>query len=252
VTADSEVARGITIRYRARFDECGADGLVRSSTLLRYAQDLAWIHSERVGFPRDWYVERGLAWVVRAAELAILVPLPLGETITMSTAIIGVRRVWGRRRTEGRLDDGTLALWANTDWVMTDTQRGAPLRVPTEFATAFDVPPGTFEPSRVQLPEAPAAAHRFGSRARPHDLDPMGHVNNAAYLDYLEEALLEAGPDGAALTSALPRRIRLEYVAAATPGAVLEATTWPIDGGCAWRLAAADGRDIARATVTAE
>jgi acyl-CoA thioesterase FadM len=252
VTVDPDIAKGVTVPYRARFDECGADGLVRSSTLLRYAQDLAWIHSERVGFPRQWYLERGLAWVVRAAELAILVALPLGETITMSTRISGVRRVWGRRRTEGRLDDGTLALWANTDWVMTDTVRGTPGRVPAEFDTAFDVPPGTFEPGRVQLPETPAGAHRFGARVRPQDLDPMRHVNNAAYLDYLEEALLDAGPEAAALTSALPRRIRLEYVAAATPGAGLEAATWPIDRGYAWRLSDGAGRELARAAVTAE
>ena len=252
VTSDPVIAKGVTVPYRARFDECGADGLVRSSSLLRYAQDLAWIHSERVGFPREWYVERGLAWVVRAVELAILVPLPLGQTITLSTAIAGVRRVWGRRHTEGRLDDGTRALWADTDWVMTDTVRGAPGRVPPEFGVAFAVPPGTFEPGRVPLPEAPPEAHEYASRVRPQDLDPMGHVNNAAYLDYLEEALLEAGPETAALTTALPRRIRLEYIAAATPGAVLAAATWAIDHGYAWRLSDADGRELARATVTRE
>jgi acyl-CoA thioesterase FadM len=252
VTPDPDIAKGITLPYRARFDECGIDGLVRSSTLLRYAQDLAWIHSERLGFGREWYLERGLAWVVRAAELAILAPLPLGETLTMTTSITGLRRVWARRRTEGRLDDGTLAMWGHTDWVITDTARGAPGRVPPEFPAAFAVPPGTFEPGRVQLAETPDDARRFGSRVRQQDLDPMGHVNNAAYLDYLEEALLDAGPEGVALTRATPRRIRLEYLVAATPGAALEAATWTIDRGHAWRLADADGREMARATVTLE
>jgi len=252
LTRDPDVVNGITVPYRARFDECGPDGLVRSSTLLRYAQDLAWLHSERLGFGREWYLERQLAWVVRAAELAILAPLPLGQTVTMHTAITGLRRVWARRRTEGRLDDGTLALWGHTDWVMTDTVRGAPGRVPAEFPAAFDVPPGTFEPGRVPLDETPAGAERYASRVRPQDLDPMGHVNNAAYLDYLEEALLAAGPEAAALTDALPRRIRLEYVAAAMPGAELDAATWAIAAGRAWRLADADGRELARATVTLE
>ena len=31
--------------YRVRFDEAGPDGLLRTSVLLRYAQDLAWYHS---------------------------------------------------------------------------------------------------------------------------------------------------------------------------------------------------------------
>ena len=255
--------RGITIPYRARFDECGADGLVRSSTLLRYAQDLAWIHSDRMGFTRDWYAERSLAWVVRAAELAILAPLPLGETLTMRTEVIGFRRVWARRRTEGRLDDGTLALWGHTDWVILDTARGMPGRIPPEFLARFDVPPQDFEPGRVALPAAPeAGVHVTGTQVRPQDIDPMGHVNNAAYLDYLEEALLDEGGEAAALTTATPRRFRIEYAAAASPRAALTGSTWPIadghdgtgDGdtarGRAWRLDDAEGRTLARALVT--
>ena len=243
---------GISVPYRARFDECGPDGLVRTSALLRYAQDIAWIHSEGLGFTRAWYTERSLAWVVRSAELAILAPLALGETVILSTAPTGFRRVWGRRRTEGRLDDGTLVLWGHTDWVMTDTARGLPGRIPQEFPAAFSVPPGSFDPIKVALPGTPPDAVVLDTAVRPQDIDPMGHVNNAAYLDYLEEALLAAGPEAAALTDALPRRIRLEYVAAAMPGAELDAATWAIAAGRAWRLADADGRELARATVTLE
>ncbi len=49
VRPDPEVVRGVTIPYRVRFDECGPDGLARSSALLRYAQDVAWVHSEQHG-----------------------------------------------------------------------------------------------------------------------------------------------------------------------------------------------------------
>lgn len=254
---DAALRRGMTVPYRARFDECGPDGLVRSSTLLRYAQDLAWIHSDRVGFTREWYADRGLAWVVRAAELAILAPLPLGETISLATQVVGFRRVWARRRTEGRLADGSLALWCHTDWVILDTARGLPGRFPPEFLARFDVPPDPFEPGRVTLPPAPGdAGHVHRSRVRPSDIDPMGHVNNAAYLDFLEEALLEEGGPPAALTAALPRRFRIEYVQPAAPGADLASATWPVaeDGGAAagwaWRLDDAAGRELARALVT--
>jgi acyl-ACP thioesterase len=233
---------------------------VRSSTLLRYAQDLAWIHSDRMGFTRDWYAERALAWVVRAAELAILAPLPLGETLTMRTEVIGFRRVWARRRTEGRLDDGTLALWGHTDWVILDTARGMPGRFPPEFLARFDVPPQDFEPGRVTLPAAPeAGVHVTGSLVRPQDIDPMGHVNNAAYLDYLEEALLAEGGQATALTTGTPRRFRIEYVAPAAQGARLTGSTWPLaedesttamSPGRAWRLDDDEGRVLARALVT--
>ncbi len=254
--------RSITVPYRARFDECGPDGLVRSSALLRYAQDLAWIHSERMGFTRDWYAERNLAWVVRAAELAILAPLPLGETITLRTEVIGFRRVWARRRTEGRLDDGTLALWGHTDWVIVDTARGTPARVPPEFVARFDVLPQGFAPGRVTLPSADGVVVReHRTTVRPQDIDPMGHVNNAAYLDYLEESLAAEGEGAAELTSGVPRRFRLEYVQPATLHAELTGTSWslPASGqagearpGRAWCLADAEGTVLARGLVTAD
>jgi acyl-CoA thioesterase FadM len=250
---DPETVRSVTVPYRIRFDECGPDGLVRTSALLRYTQDVAWIHSERLGFDRAWYAARDLAWVVRAVELAILEPLPLGQTIAMTTAVTGFRKVWARRRTEGRADDGRLVLWVHTDWVMTDTRRGLPGRIPEAFPAAFSVPPGGFDPGRVPLPPAPAGALDHRSSVRPQDLDPMGHVNNAAYVDYLEEALTSAGAGAQAAISDTPRRLRLEYVAPAAPGARLVALAWrdPIEGqpGWAWRLADVDGRELARARI---
>ena len=246
---------GLERPYRLRFDECNPAGVARSSAMLRIAQDIAWIHSERLGFGQAWYAERGLAWVVRTAELVILAPVPLGTTLALSTAVVGFRKVWARRRTEGRLADGTLALWGHTDWVMTN-DRGMPARVPPEFLAGFEIPPGSFEPGRVPLASTPDRAVVHRAVVRPQDLDPMGHVNNAAYLDYLEEALFAAGPAGAALTAAIPRRIRLEYVAPASPGATLFGAVWVLAAspgagpGWAWRLQDEAGRELARGTVS--
>jgi acyl-CoA thioesterase FadM len=230
----------IHVTCRPRFDECGPDGRVRTSTLLRYAQDAAWIHSERLDFDRSWYAQRGLAWVVRAATLAIVAPIELGAALTIATSITGVRRVWARRLAEMRTNDGSLVAWAHTDWVMTDA-RGMPGRVPPEFPAAMGTVPPSFEPGRVPLPLTPDDAHRHVTRVRPQDVDPMNHVNNGAYLDYLEEALLDAGPAGAAAIGRTPRTVRLEYLAPAAPLARLEGAVWPLaddDGaGWAWRLA---------------
>lgn len=245
-------AAGISVPYRVRFDECNPDGLARTSALLRYAQDAAWIHSERLGFDRAWYAARGLAWVVRAIELEVRVPIPLGAVLDVSTAVAGYRKVWARRRTEARLADGGLAAWAHTDWVITD-ERGMPARVPAEFPARFAAPPGGFAPGRVPLEPTPAGATALAEPVRPQDLDAMGHVNNAAYVDYLEEAVAASGPDGVAAVVALPRAVRLEYLVPAAPGSVLRSSAWPAaaggDGqsaGWAWRLTDDGVRELAR------
>jgi acyl-CoA thioesterase FadM len=245
-------ANGITVSYRVRFDEGGPDGTARASTLLRYAQDVAWIHSERLGFGREWYAERGLWWVVRAAELVLLRPVSYGTSLAVTTNVAGFRRVWVRRRTEARLPDGSLAMWSHTDWVITDA-RGRPVAVPPDFPSLFDAPPGRFVPGRVAVPPTPSGARTVRSAARTRELDPLAHLNNAAYLDELEEAVQATGAEGAELVATVPRRVRLEYLVPAEPGAVLVSAAWP-DGaapsGWSWRLADDAGTELARGRVS--
>jgi acyl-ACP thioesterase len=173
--------------------------------------------------------------------------VPLGTTIVSRTAVIGQRRVWARRRGEFSLPDGTVAGWVHTDWVMIDG-RGGLTRIPEIFAKEFRIPESTGQIGRVPLPPTPPNASRRPLAARPHELDPMGHVNNAVYLDWLEEAILRAAPEVArASLATTPRRYRLEYAAAADPGAALEDAAWQDGIGWSYRLSDSDGKDLFRA-----
>jgi acyl-ACP thioesterase len=245
-----DAARGIhRRRYRVRFDEAGPDGLVRTSALLRYAQDIAWTHSERLGFDRAWYERRTLAWLVRAAELVLHVPIPLGAELELATWVAGYRKVWARRRCEVRFGDRPAAA-VDTDWVLVDG-RGAPVRIPPEFGAAFPSARLAVQLGRVNLVAAPPDADRRALRVRPHELDPNDHANNAAYVDWLEESVLAARGRAAGDTplTALPRRYRLEYATAAGPAADLSAETWFDDGAWSHRLTLEDGREVLRARL---
>jgi len=233
--------------YRVRFDEAGPDGLLRTSGLMRYAQDLAWLHSTALGFGREWYAERGLTWLVRAAELAVLAPIPMGTNVTARTQVVGMRRVFARRRGTFGLADGTPAAWVHTDWVLIDA-RGALTRIPPVFSEMFGVGevPGTV--GRVALPPTPPGATTGTLAVRPHELDPMGHPNNAIYLDWMEETVFAA--NGRSAAEAVPRRYRLEYALAAAPGAELAAAAWPVPDGWAFRLTdPAAGSELFRAVL---
>jgi acyl-CoA thioesterase FadM len=241
--ARRDVLDGLTVAYRVRFDESTPEGRVRTSALLRYAQDAAWVHSEALGYDRGWYTERGLWWVVRSVELRLELPIPLGATLHVRTRVGGFRKVWARRRTDLSLDDGSPAGWLHTDWVITDV-RGAPQRIPDAFPAAFAAPPGGFEPVRVAATTPGADAVETAFAVLPHQLDPMGHVNNAVYLDHLEDAVAAAG--GADDVRALPRIVRLEYLVPAGPGDNLVSRVWRADGGWAYHLATMGGVDVLR------
>lgn len=238
-------------RYRVRFDEAGPSGLVRTSALMRYAQDVAWQHSTALGFGRLWYGERGLTWLVRSAELEVLAPIAMGEDVVSGTQVVGQRRVWARRRGEFANADGTLAAWVHTDWVMIDS-RGALTRIPEVFGERFRIPDASGQIGRVPLPPTPDGATARTFSVRPHELDPMDHVNNAVYLDWLEDAVLAAAAAAGAdaRIDALPRRYRLEYAAAADAGMAVTDAVWrEASGSWSYRLTAVDGPELFRAAI---
>lgn len=232
--------------YRVRFDECAPDGLVRTSVLLRYTQDLAAYHSAARGFGRDWYAERGITWLVRAAEVAPLESIQVGAELIGTTRVVGWRRVWARRRTEFHDSDGRLVAWVHIDWVLLDA-RGAPTRIPKEFDAVFGAPAANFGLARVGLGNPPAGAAQTTFAVRPQELDPMDHVNNGVYADWVDEAVLLAG--GAAAVRAIPRLARLDYARAAEPGASLTADAWADEGAWSCRVIDAAGGDLLRARL---
>jgi acyl-ACP thioesterase len=238
------IDNGYLAGYRVRFDEAGPDGQMRTAALLRYAQDVAWRHSEQLGFDRAWYQERGLGWVVRGVELELYEPIPMGHTLRVSTAVVGHRRIWARRLGECRLGDGRLAARVTTDWVLLDA-RNRIVRIPDDFGLAFTNPEVRDEILRVSPPEGPAA-HVLELSVRPSDLDPLDHVNNAVYVDWLDEALDAAG--WRSRGGSASRMLRLEYLASAERG---NQVVVDLHGGPdAWgaRIRRADGLELVRAT----
>jgi acyl-ACP thioesterase len=235
--------------YRVRFDEAAPDGLIRTSVLLRYAQDLAWFHSASRGFDRAWYAERDLTWLVRAADIDMLRPVRVGSELVGTTRVVGSRRVWARRRTDFRMPDGDVVADVRIDWLLLDG-RGRPTRIPQEFEPIFGMTREPVELARVDLPDAPPDARRSVLIVRPQELDPMDHVNNAVYADWVEELVIAGG--GAGDVGAVPRQVRLEYARAAAARATVSAVTWrETDDRWACRIADADDNDVLRARLSA-
>ena len=152
--------------FRVRFDECGADGTLRTSAYLRYMQDAASVHSSNAGYTRAWYREHEIFWVVRFLDLRILAPSGPGDVLAVSTEVTGFRRIWARRRSEFRAD-GVLTAEAAVDWVLT-TAAGRPTRVPAEIVERFPASIVEYAPGRLEMPEMPTDALEQSRRAEPH------------------------------------------------------------------------------------
>jgi acyl-ACP thioesterase len=156
--------------------------------------------------------------------------------------------VAARRESDVFDSSGKLLAHINIDWVMTN-ERGIPTRVPVDFHRFVADETSTFEMLKVCLPATPPEAAEWEFRVRRRDLDPLDHVNNSVYIDYLEEALEAAGHGD--VLAATPRRYEIDFVSSAERNDVLVGRTWPLGAGQGYRLSREDGTEVFRATVAA-
>jgi acyl-CoA thioester hydrolase len=202
-------------------------------------QEAAFDASATAGFPSGMYAQLGYHWLIRSSEIEYLQPVHSGETILVKTWVHDFQGVTSRRMYEFlRGDENELVARASTEWVLLDDNTGKPRRIPNELANAF-FPEGLPEnfPARRRFPVAPAppvGAYRAVVEVTWRDIDPVGHVNNAVYLDYVEicgfkavaafnwpvQRMLEAR------FAILIRQNQIEYLQPARLGDRLEITTW--------------------------
>jgi acyl-ACP thioesterase len=110
---------------------------------------------------------------------------------------------------------------------------------------AFGSDLADFAPLRLPNQAPPPGALPYESTIRRGELDPLGHLNNAAYLDYLDEHYLDVGRH-----DALPerRRYQIEFVAPAAPGTRVTGLGWADGDEWCYRIED-DGRELFRATL---
>lgn len=237
--------RTFTCDFRIRHSEVDAYGHLHHSNYLRLAQEAAIHASADAGYDDAAYARLGATWFIRETGIDYLRPVKAGETLEVKTWVADFARVRVHREYEMRVA-GALAAKAYTDWVYLSRATGQPLRIAPEVVEAF-LPDGAAASARrdpfPQPPPAPPGAFRSRRRVRFHELDELRHVNNAVYLDYLEQCAWEAAEDrGWPMSRAMEldlgivaRQHRIEYLRPAVYGDELAITTWIAD----WRRASA-------------
>lgn len=228
--------------FRVRFHDCDMHKVVRDASYLRYMQEAAFAASDAAGYPEARYLAIRRLWLIRETFLDLRSPLRYGDSVRIRTWVESFGKVRSRRAYELRRgDENELAAVARTDWVLLDLDTGWPAIIPEEMIAGFS-PDGAVQepPGRQRFPATPPAppdAWRQQQAVQWRDLDSVGHVNNAVYADYMQDA---ARRDLAARTwpaerlagagfDVATRTLRIEYRQPALPDDDLAITTWPAD-----------------------
>ena len=226
-----------TRQFRVRHYECDSYGLVNPSNYVRYMQETAFDASAAVGYPLARYATMDRYWLVHDTEVEYLGSLHYGDTAEVTTWVVDFRHVRSLRAYElHKAGSGELVARGHTDWVFMNTVTGRPAPIPSEMAAAFS-PEGVARREQFPGAMAPPGALWVRRRVEWRDLDPGQHVNNAAYLSYVEDCGVQAAEacgwpvarmaaEGVAVAT---RRQRIEYLQQVVLGDELELATWLAD-----------------------
>jgi acyl-ACP thioesterase len=193
--------------FRAGFADCAPSGRVRLDAVARWLQDVAYADVADAGL-----ADRAV-WVVRRMRIQVSRFPRVGEACEVATFCSGLGRMWAERRTSlSLLGAAESQIEAVTLWVHLDPRSWRPIPLGDDEASTYGPSTrGRRVTARLRHPLPRGDEPRSAWSFRATELDVAGHINNASYLEPLEEELL-AGREPERLD------VELEYRAPAQPG----------------------------------
>ncbi len=191
------MTRRYSCRYPVRHYELDFYHHVNNAVFVQHLQQAAIEAADDAGFGRSWCRDRGTMWVMRRLTIRYLMAVTYPDTVGITTWISSARGARCTRESEVRREsDGQLAVRCRAEWVLLDRAGGQPVRIPSETVAAFDLPENEPEDLGVRLRKAQATpdTHRYRTRRRVqhYELDTAGHVNHAAYVNWVGQAYFDA------------------------------------------------------------
>mgnify|MGYP006267257067 CR=1 FL=1 len=193
--------------FSVRSYEVDPSGVLRPVVLLRMLQETAWQHASALG---KGYADRSggeLFWVLSRLRMRIDSLPRWSESFSIRTQPVGVQKLFALREFE--LADAREQTTGRvlSAWLLVDAERGRPVR-PEKLLSDIPLGEQEYEADISALPaiggDLPADDPDRGcgvittidpSPVLPHHIDQYNHVNNAAYLEWVVDAIESGAPE---------------------------------------------------------
>jgi medium-chain acyl-[acyl-carrier-protein] hydrolase len=201
------LANIFTKEYEIHYYEIDVKKRLLMTSLIDFLGDIATDHSEKLGLGMDYLRESNVAWVLYKWDIDMYEYPIYGDKITIKTIPYAFKRFYGYRRFEVFNEVGELIGKAESQWIVINTEKKRPLRVPEHIGATYGVQGEGDEPfafSDINKPSSISSEKEF--KVRYTDIDTNMHVNNAKYVAWA----IEGVPLEVVLNKAL-RCIRVTY-----------------------------------------
>lgn len=168
--------------------EVDADFVLRPRVLLNCLQQAAALHSQQAGYATPDMLKQQKAWVLYRLALQVHNQPVFGVPLEIVTWHKGTRGFRSYRDFE-IYQQGRKSMSAASLWLYIDLVRKKILKVPGDVAQSYTVEPDDAIDADLDRWKPPVIHEPDITRTiavRASDYDPLGHVNNALYFDYLE------------------------------------------------------------------
>lgn len=222
------MTRVYTTRFRVRHYELDPTGQAHHDVYQNYLHQLSFEGSADAGFGVKRYAELGTMWFIRTIIVEYGRPAVFDDVLEARTWISDMRKFRSHREyVLTHVPSGEMVVQAQADWVYLDMRTLWPKRFSPELLAQFH-PNGqtaVAPASRADEPDeyAGAAVTSIPWPVRWREADSAGHVNNAVYTSWFEEAVWQAVGNHAVPII----RHEIEYLQAARPGDLLTVTARP-------------------------
>lgn len=175
--------------FKIRADDVTPFQYLRPSCLLRFFQDVSVSHTEELGMPRQYTLDKGLLWVVAKQHIEIKRMPKFDETITVSTYPSKTMHVLFPRTCEVRDEKGETIIKCTSIWALIDIKTRKMVN-PNEYGICV---PDMSEGREFNIPlsnKIPFDLSEKGEiEASFSFCDLNGHINNTCYLDIAENLM---------------------------------------------------------------
>jgi acyl-ACP thioesterase len=194
---------------RVRLADVSPSGRLRLDAAARFLQDVS------ADDTADSALPDAEAWVVRKTTIEVAAFPRYLEPVRLATWCSGTGSHWAERRISLVGERGG-AVEAATTWVHIDLQGQRPSRIPDGFDAIYgEAAGGRRVKARLDHPGPPDATPvAFAWALRFTDFDVLGHVNNAACWQIVEEVLADRRDLRAPLVAEVQHRSAIERGAA--------------------------------------
>ena len=206
----------LTLNTVVSYWDVDQDEVLLLPGVFKFLQEAAIKHADLFDAGTRAMVSRGESWVLNRMAAAIHRYPRYEEPVQVVTWSSGIRAFKGYR--DFRVFCGEeLVVSASSLWLYVNLRTKSLVRVPEEIAVAFPRGPGAvFRPDLDKLrlvPPDAGSAQTHPVSVRYSDVDGNGHVNNTAYFDYLQTALVKGG------FPPRPQSVEIQFLKEIPPGA---------------------------------